>query len=405
MVAINRKKLKYSDLVPLTHSAESVFFQVHSFIRDIDGMHADEALDELCKIIQIKVMDEERHLDNENLKLQTYIYNNANEFYDSIIDFQSVCLNENGFAVEHNKKIKLSPPALYKVVELFQKYNFTKTPLDIKGRAFQNLFLPSVRAGMGQYFTPLPVVKFIIECVNPTSYDYVLDPFCGSGYFLTESMKYIRENENESVALRFLQRKYFGIEKSERMARVASTDFRLSGSNEVNIECNDSLLPFDIFDNIKPGFFDYVLTNPPFGSLLGKESLSFLDDFVLSKDKKSIPLEILGIERSLQFLKPEGKLVIVIPDGILVNTQMKYVRDWLSTVATISAVISLPSDTFTPFGANVKTSILFMKKNGKSKTNSKTFLGKFDNSFDDVEGSEFLQMKEKLKIHLQGEGW
>lgn len=405
MVVINRKKLEYSSLVPLSHSAESVFFQAHSFIRDIDGMHADEALDELCKIIQIKIMDEESHLDNECLRFQTYIYNNPNEFYNSIMDFQNEFLKENGLAVDYNKKIKLSPSALYKVVELFQKYNFTKTPLDIKGRAFQNLFLPSVRAGMGQYFTPLPIVKFIIECVGPTSYDYVLDPFCGSGHFLTESMKYVRENENKSIALRFLQKKYFGIEKSERMVRVASTDFKLSESDEVNIECNDSLLPFDVYNNIKPGFFDYVLTNPPFGSLLGKESLSFLDDFILSKDKKSIPLEILGIERSLQFLKPEGKLVIVIPDGILVNMQMKYVRDWLNTVATINAVISLPSDTFTPFGANVKTSILFMKKNGKSKVNSKTFLGKFNNSFDDVEGGEFLKMKYELKNHLQREGW
>lgn len=405
MSLINKRSLKYSQLMLLPNSAEAIFFQAHSFIRDIDGMHADEALDELCKIIQIKIMDEKDRIGDEVLNFQTYIYNSTTDLYDNIIEMQGCFLNGNGKESNYDKKIKLSPSSVYKVVELLQKYNFTKTPFDIKGRAFQNLFLPSVRAGMGQYFTPLPIVKFIIECVRPTPHDYILDPFCGSGHFLTESMRFVCENYSGSYHLKKIHEKYFGIEKSERIARVASTDFKLSGSEEVNIECNDSLLPFVNYNNIKPESFDYVLTNPPFGSLLGKESLLFLDDFFLSKEKKTIPLEILGVERSIQFLKPGGKLVIVIPDGILVNTQTKYVREWLNRTAIISAIISLPPETFTPYGANVKTSIIFLQKKSKVKKEAKTFMGRFNHSPDDINSVEFIEMKEQLKDHLQREGW
>lgn len=405
MVMINSEALKPSCLTQLPESAESIFFQAHSFIRDIDGMHADEALDELCKIIQIKIIDEKNTAINDFLKLQTYIYTDVSECYTTLMEFQKKSLKLEVSESFYEKKIRLSPSSLYKVIELFQRYDFTKSPLDIKGRAFQNLFLPSVRAGMGQYFTPLPIVKFIIECVRPTAYDYILDPFCGSGHFLTESMKFVYENEIDSYALKNIHSKYFGIEKSERMARVATTDFKLSGSESVNIECNDSLLPFNNYTFVKPNFFDFVLTNPPFGSLLGSESLTFLDEFFLSKNKKNIPLEILGIERSMQFLKKGGKLVIVIPDGILANMQTKYVREWLKSVATISAIVSLPPDTFTPYGANVKTSILFLEKKNVNKEKSKTFLGKFDESLDNLNSDEFINMRDSLKNHLESEGW
>ncbi|HHQ6578272.1 TPA: HsdM family class I SAM-dependent methyltransferase [Serratia fonticola] len=405
MARMDNGALRLSQLTPLPESAESIFFQAHSFIRDIDGMHADEALDELCKIIQIKMIDEKITGVNDFLKLQKGIYTSVSDFYSSVVEFQKEVFKLHISDNYHEKKIRLSSSALYKVVELFQNYNFIKTPLDIKGRAFQNLFIPSVRAGMGQYFTPLPIVKFIIECVRPTAYDYILDPFCGSGHFLTESIKFVQENEPDSYAAKNIHSKYFGIEKSERMARVATTDFKLSGSEGVNIECNDSLLPFENYTCIKAESFDYVLTNPPFGSLLGRESLSFLDEFHLSKDKKSIPLEILGIERSIQFLKTGGKLVIVIPDGILVNTQTKYVREWLKNVATINAIVSLPPETFTPYGANVKTSILFLEKKNSNKENAKTFLGKFNDSLDSMNSNEFINMKDSLKKHLESEGW
>lgn len=81
-----------------------------------------------------------------------------------------------------------------------------------------------------------------------------------------------------------------------------------------------------------------------------------------AKKKKSLPLEVLAIERCFQFLKPGGKLAIVLPDGNLANYNVQFVRDWLIDHMMLKGVISLPSETFAPFGTTTKTSLCFFQK-------------------------------------------
>ena len=90
------------------------------------------------------------------------------------------------------------------------------------------------------------------------------------------------------------------------MTRIAMTDMRLSGDGHSNIRCADALLDFDNYPDIAPDSFDIVLTNPPFGSLLGPEALAQLGTFELARGRKSVALEILGLERAIAFLRPGG---------------------------------------------------------------------------------------------------
>ena len=93
-----------------------------------------------------------------------------------------------------------------------------------------------------------------------------------------------------------------------------------------------------------------------------QEVMEMVGRFQLGNKKKSLPLEILGLERCFQFLKPGGKLAIVLPDGLLKNKSSLFVRSWIEHVAKIKAVISLPEEAFNPYGAMVKTSLCIFQK-------------------------------------------
>ena len=402
------------ELEPLTNSVESLFFETHSHIRDIDGLHADEALDELCKVLYTKLFDEEHTLPEEPFKAQYGVYGNTPELSTCIRELYKKANEYDkrvyGLRIPGYKRsrgvfddpIRLSAPALAKVVEEFQGYDISNSEIDVKGRAFQKVFLPALRAGMGQYFTPHNVVKFIVASVAPNAKQLVLDPFCGSGHFLTEALDYVRNNNNHKVVDDFAYHKLHGIEKSERMVRVAMTDMRMHGDGHANIRCTDALLPFINYHDLERESFDLVLTNPPFGSVLGIDAIKSLGEFEIARNRKKIPLELLGLERSLAFLRPGGTLAIVLPESVFVNSSSKQVREWVALRAQVLAVISLPIETFTPFGANIKTSILFCQKPLNKKMHSESvFCGVIENIGHDsagriLEGSDF----EKLSLEL-----
>jgi type I restriction enzyme M protein len=197
------------------------------------------------------------------------------------------------------------------------------------------------------------------------------------------------------------------------MVRVAMTDMRLHGDGHSNIRCIDALLDFQNYPDIQKASFDVVLTNPPFGSLLGPEAIGRLGKFALADGRRSVPLELLGLERCVQFLRPGGRLGIVLPDGVLVNQRSDYARQWLADQVKVRAIVSLPIETFTPFGANIKTSIVFARKwkSGEKKTyDHNVYIGRIDNiGYDatgrNVNGSEIANASRELQQFLKKEGW
>ncbi|MBP3666683.1 MAG: SAM-dependent DNA methyltransferase [Clostridia bacterium] len=396
---------------------ENVFYEAHSFLRDLDGLHPDEALDELCKLIYAKMYDEES---GENIFSSSvgngeeyaasirFLYNKANKY-----DMRVYALKIPGYKRSRGvfeEAIFISSNAIVKAGRLFSKYNFSNADIDFKARAFQNVYNPATRSGMGQYFTPIQVIRFIVSCISPNLSDLIIDPFAGSAHFLTESLMYVLPlADNEKAKNEFIFYKLHGIEKSERMVRIAMTDMRLHGDGHSNIRCTDALLPFDSYTDLSGNSFDIVMTNPPFGSVLQKESYSYLGDFELLKEKNKVPLEILGLERSIQLLREGGKLAIVLPESVFVNKSYAYVRTWLQNNVKIRGIISLPLSTFTPFGANIKTSILIATKT-KTVENYKIFTGViedigFDSKGNDTKNPDWFEVAEEFKSFIDKEGW
>jgi type I restriction enzyme M protein len=389
---------------------ERVLYDCHDAARDVDGLHADEALDEICKVIYAKIFDERtvtKQPSGTPFRFQVYGASNASEVASNIrvlyedakaADIEIYSKRIPGYERSRGvfkSQIRLSDAALYRIVERLQDFSLVDSPADIKGRAFQAVLGPAIRAGMGQYFTPDPIVSLAIEIISPKATDLILDPFCGSGHFLTKTLQYVIRHQGQTLTAHDLHEfKFFhlhGIEKSDRMVRIAMTDMMLNDDGHTNIRNLDALLTFDNYpdivalrddDKVDPAVFDLVITNPPFGSIAKQEVMEMLGRFTLGRGKKSLPLEILGMERSFQFLKPGGLLAIVLPEHLMKGKSGVFVRKWLYNVATIKAIFFFPEEAFTPFGAMVKTCLCIFRKLNEGETiddEDSTFLCEVEN--------------------------
>jgi len=407
-------------LTPLPKKHSNKLFEVHSAIRDIDGLHDDNALDELCKILYAKIYDERKSTqENEDyeFRFQAYGKGSSSEIASEIRDlYQEACNYDLKIYSQRipnyqrsrgvfKEQIGLSDVALARVVEILQDYSIVDAGIDIKSSAFQKVLGRAIRAGMGQFFTPDEIVSIAVEVVKPSPKDLILDPFSGSGHFLSKSLEFV-EREYSSVTDEYVMHQFkmfhlHGIEKSPRMVRIAMTDMLIHDDGHSNIRNTDALLTFDNYpdilalpgdDNQEPEIFDIILTNPPFGSLMREDARKMLGRFTIGGKKKSLPLEALALERCCQFLKKGGKLAIVLPDGNLANSNVQVVRDWLLSNMMLKGVISLPSETFSPFGTTTKTSLCFFQKNSGNNDNDerdyKTCFYKLDNIGYDATGRD-----------------
>jgi len=396
---------------------ERVLYECHSAARDVDGLHADEALDEICKIIYTKIYDERcttKQPEGAVFRFQTYGASNASEVASNIrvlyeearnADLEIYSKRIPGYERSRGvfkTQIRLSDAALYRVVERLQEFSLIDSKADIKGRAFQKVLGPAIRAGMGQYFTPDPIVELAVAVINPQASDLILDPFCGSGHFLTKALQHVTQEQGNQLTQHDLHEfKFFhlhGIEKSDRMVRIAMTDMMLNDDGHTNVRNQDALLSFDNYPDIialrddgveDPSLFDVVLTNPPFGSIMRQETMEMMGRFVLGHKKKSLPLEILGLERSVQFARPGGRIAIVLPEHLMKGKSALFVRNWLESVALIKAIFFFPEEAFTPFGAMVKTCLCILQKLPEGRTpraDEPTFLCEVENLGYDATG-------------------
>ncbi|MBX0310695.1 MAG: SAM-dependent methyltransferase, partial [Sulfurihydrogenibium sp.] len=185
-----------------------------------------------------------------------------------------------------------------------------------------------------------------------------------------------------------------GIDINPDLAKVAKMHMVLYDDGHSGIFCADSLLDFNELIKIaeksgvprslrpEPGNFQVLMTNPPFGSKGKIDNKKILRNFELGykwkqeKDGRWVKTneilkgqspEILFIERSLQLLAEGGRMAIVLPNGILNNSSLGYVREFIKQNSRILAVVSLPAGTFMSAGANPQTSILFLQKLSKEK--------------------------------------
>jgi len=341
------------------------------------------AFDEVAKLLFCKLQDEKQDTRKDQpYNFQIGTHEKAEDVFKRIDEIYQRAKKKDAEVFRDN--IRLEPKIVYSVVEHLQSINFSRTDLDTKGIAFERFMEDFFRGKMGQFFTPREVIRFCVEMLKPGHDELILDPACGSGGFLLNAMDYVRQYAEENYDEReaweiwhnFAMKNLYGIEINDQIARVCKMNMIIHDDGHTNVISSDALQDIKDIKTIHKSFkakgFDIILTNPPFGASVKSTEHDYLGNFTLGKvgkkERNSQKTEILFIERCLDFLRPDGRMAIVLPDGILTNSSLQYVRDFLMEKAQILAVVSLPQFAFAHFGAGVKSSLVFLKKKRDNET-------------------------------------
>jgi type I restriction enzyme M protein len=346
------------------------FRRCHNYIAGNQGLQKPEAFWELLKIIFCKIADErasdiqfyattqERKSLNGQLKVKKRldtIFAGVRDTYKTI--FKS------------NEVIELEPRVLAYIVSQLQSYFLLDTNIDVKGKAYEEIVGSNLRGDRGEFFTPRNICRMAVEMLDPGPQDSVVDPFCGTGGFLTIALNHVIEKIRATESKKWRDKEHPTERENRELIRSIQqyADNRIIGmdinpnlvrASKMNMVMNNDgsggLYQANTLDrSIRWGEdlrarnllarADIIFTNPPFGSKIRIDDPAILEQYELArvydydeeKDtyavrqplilQKALPPEILAIERCLQLLKPgTGRAAIVLPDGILGSPGLGY---------------------------------------------------------------------------------
>jgi type I restriction enzyme M protein len=366
---------------------------------------------QLINLLFCKIYDEQYTGKNSEVSFRAGIYEEKKIVEKRIKDlFVQVKARFND-VFEEDDAITLDPDSIIFAVGQIQELCITESERDVIGDAFEVFVSKALKDGEGQFFTPRNVIKMMVEIIDPDEKTMIIDPACGTGGFLIESLRHVWDKlEKKAQQLGWSEKRleeekqyiattYFrGIDKDSFVAKVTKAYMAIIGDGRGGVFCENSLespkeWSSKCQDKIDLGKFDIVFTNPPFGSKIPIKEEKTLKQFDLGHkwnfdkndvkwklqpilnnkgSKGGVEPQILFIERCLQLLKIGGRMAIVLPDGIYGNDRLGYIREFLKRNTKILAIIDVPSETFQP-NTSTKTTILVAEK---IKENSK-----FDDHF------------------------
>lgn len=389
---INTKDIKSNEI----KDYRRFFRSIHNIIRDNEKLDPTSSFDEFSKILYLKIAseqyikdkDEDNYFKIENFKnvpkqdpmglINKYFQDAMQHYYNSIFEE----------SLEFNIKL-ITLETIWKKLDNF---HIQDDKMDIKGRAFEE-FLPSQLRGkgLGQFFTPRTIVDFMVDMAEIDMNDIVADFACGSGGFLIKSfdkMKTILNTLPESTFKSIgttkkdfeedmKKNQIFGIDAEPRAVKVAKMNMMLWGDGKQVVRGNglDKIdwdkKPYNLNEydkSIDDSGCTLVLANPPF---IKEKNTDILSQYTLAEGKKSVDAQILFIEKGLKLLRPFGKMLIVLPEGILSNENTLNVREYILKNAKIKAIIELPTHTFVQSGVDtINTVVLYLEKYEDSLKNT-----------------------------------
>jgi type I restriction enzyme M protein len=393
-------RFKRKDLVP-THNLKATFKAIRNHLAaNTIGVTRDEVLaQQIINLIFCKIYDERFTEQDEMVTFRAGIDEESKIVKQRVIDLFNKVKRKYKEVIDDTDAISLDDNSVTYVIGELQNYCLIEAKRDVIADAFEVFIGRALKGGQGQFFTPRNVVKMMVDIIDPTDEDLIIDPACGSGGFLVESLRHIwrkldaegakyhwnKENlkeEKMEVALNKIR----GIDKDYFLSKVAKAYMAIIGDGKSGIFCEDSLenpsnwhaktrLKVDL------GKFSVLLTNPPFGAKIpvrGEEKLKQFDfGYKWKYDKKSGKWiktqklkereepQVLFIERCLSFLREGGRMAMVLPSGILGNERETYLREYIRDQGHLFAIVTLPFETFSP-NVTINTSVLFIQKGGKT---------------------------------------
>ena len=303
-------------------------------------------------------------------------------------------------------RIQLTPSHLAVCISSLEKVKLFNSNLDVVDEAFEYLINKSSKGEKGQYFTPRYIIDLCVKMLNPQEHETMIDPASGSCGFPVHTIFYVWEKIMKEEGLgkshlfttekkparceNYVQDKVFAIDFDEKAVRVGRTLNLIAGDGQTNV-LHLNTLDYDRWDektkdeewldvygegwkkirkmrlskdSNRDFSFDILMANPPFAGdiketrILAKYELGKKEN---GKYESNVGRDILFIERNLNFLKPGGRMAIVLPQGRFNNSSDKKIRDFIAEHCRILAVVGLHGNVFKPH-TGTKTSVLFVQK-------------------------------------------
>lgn len=345
------------------------------------GWHKTDKEKEKLDLLFFVTERERNYVDLSDDNIQTFIermrqlYNEASQVYQFIlkrVDTETI----NWQREEHIKIIS-------EVVEQFQDYSFVKShKTDLYQIVFHKFASEFSKAEKGQFLTPIPIIDFIVQIVNPRSNEKIIDPTSGIADFL--SVSYVNSESKLD------DNNIYGLDNDEQMVMLAQLNMLLNGDGNARLKYKSDMgsitWKFDDRDNLvelnsklhkagnwdnwknqtKLKKFDVVLTNPPFGEdrafepkdAKAKEAIECYEMWNLYGGKK-IDLGIVFLENAYRVLKVNGRMGIVLSNSIASIDTHKEARRWLMNKVRIVAIFDLPANVFGETGVNTSVIVAY----------------------------------------------
>lgn len=256
-----------------------------------------------------------------------------------------------------------SPVHLAKIIEMVSNENWYMMEGDFKGAIYESILEKNgqdKKSGAGQYFTPRPLIKAIVDVIDPKIGETVADPACGTGGFLLSTFEHMKPQSKEISKQRFLKNNaLFGADNTPLVVTLASMNLYLHDIGTANspIVCQDSLI------DKSERMYDVILANPPFGTR-PQGSVSVHDnrpEFIKTSDN-----QVNFLQHIMSIVKTGGRVGVVLPDNVLTdgNATAK-VREKLLKDFNLHTILRLPTGIF--YANGVKTNVLFFEKGKPTK--------------------------------------
>jgi type I restriction enzyme M protein len=386
--------------------ARSLKHLIHSMEDEVLANAGVDVFEEVFKLIFSKLYDElsvyrgtSRHLRFRNI-------NTAAQLRQSIEALFREARGKWPGVFADDDRIRLTPDHLQVCVGSLEQYKLFNSNLDIIDDAFEYLINQTSKGDKGQYFTPRWVIDMCVKMMNPRESESVVDTAAGSSGFTVHSIFKVWHDilRDEGVAashlftmqekpgrcLQYVKDKVFAIDFDEKTVRVARCLNLIAGDGETNVihlntldyrkwkETVDDEHWRDVYnagwtklkrllarrDDFKEFRFDVLMANPPFAGDIKQSDM--LVNYELAhkangKLESAVGRDLLFIERNLEFLKPGGRMAVVLPQGRFNNASDKRVREFILERCRLLAVVGLDGSTFKPH-TGTKTSVLFVQK-------------------------------------------
>ncbi len=298
------------------------------------------------------------------------------------------------------ENIDLTPEHLVTCGSALENVKLFNSNLQVIDEAFEYLSVEVGKGKKGQYFTPRHAIDMCVKMLNPSVDETVIDTAAGSCGFTVHAIFHVWGNEFAASGPKqwqadYAREKVYAVDFDPRSIKIAKAVNLIAGDGKTNVYRANTLDPRTWSDDVKVGLrdrlmrfpndaemtrwnrehyryfdFDIVLTNPPFAGNIKDSRIIRQYEIAMKPSGKWPPKvgrDLLFLQRNLDFLKPGGRMAIVLPEGRLNNVTDVELRNFVARQARILAVVSLHMNTFKPH-TNTKTSVLFLQKWNEDRT-------------------------------------